>query len=175
VQRFITGSVSTSTPDRVLATIVFMDIASSTEKVAAVGDAAWRELMSAFRARVRQQLATYRGREIDTAGDGFLVTFDGPARAVRCIQAIRAELAPLGIQIRTGAHAGEVEELEDGVGGIAVHVAARIAASADPDSILTSSTIKDLVAGSGLVFEDAGEHELKGVPDRWHLYRVVDA
>ena len=128
----------------------------------------------AHHAKARAELARYRGREIDTAGDGFLATFDGPARAVRCARAITEAVRELGIQIRAGVHTGEVEVDGDAVRGIAVHIGARVAALAGPSEVLVSSTVKDLVAGSGLAFEDAGEHELKGVPDRWHLYRVVD-
>lgn len=118
-------------------------------------------------------IGRYRGREVDTAGDGFFASFDGPARAVRCAQAIREAVGPIGLEVRVGLHTGEVETIDDKVGGLAVMIGARIGARADPSEVLVSSTVKDLVAGSGLEFEDAGEHELKGIPDRWHLYRVV--
>jgi class 3 adenylate cyclase/pimeloyl-ACP methyl ester carboxylesterase len=159
--------------DRVLATVLFTDIVGSTATAAEVGDRRWVELLEAHHGSVRGLLARYRGREVDTAGDGFLATFDGPARAVRCAQAITTAISHLGIQIRAGIHIGEIELSEEAVRGIAVHIGARVAALAGPGEILVSSTVKDLVAGSGLVFEDVGEHELKGVPDRWHLYRVV--
>jgi class 3 adenylate cyclase len=152
---------------------MFTDIVGSTERAAELGDRAWTELLAAHHARARTELARYRGREVDTAGDGFLATFDGPARAVRCARAIADSVRELGIQIRAGVHTGEVEVDGDAVRGIAVHVGARVAALAGPSEVMVSSTVKDLVAGSGLSFEDAGEHDLKGVPDRWRLYRVV--
>ena len=156
-----------------LATVLFTDIVGSTERAAKIGDSAWTSLLAAHHSRVREQLDLFRGREVDTAGDGFLATFDGPARAVRCAQAASLAVRELGIEIRAGAHTGEIELSGDDVGGIAVHIGARVAALAGPSEVLVSSTVKDLVAGSGLAFEDAGEHELKGVPDRWRLYRVV--
>jgi class 3 adenylate cyclase len=159
--------------DRILTTMLYTDIVGSTERAAELGDRAWKELLAAHHARARAELIRYRGREIDTAGDGFLATFDGPARAVRCAQALGPSLGELGIRIRAGVHTGEVEVEGDKVRGIAVHIGARIAAMADPSEILVSSTVRDLVAGSGLVFDDAGEHELKGVPDRWRLYRAL--
>ncbi len=159
--------------DRILTTVLFTDIVGSTERAAELGDRRWAELIAAHHAMARAELARYRGREIDTAGDGFLATFDGPARAVRCAQAFGAAVRELGIQIRAGVHTGEVEVDGDAVRGIAVHIGARVAAMADASEVFVSSTVKDLVAGSGLVFADVGEHELKGVPDRWRLYRVV--
>ena len=159
--------------DRVLATVLFTDIVGSTERAAALGDRAWRELAERHHGVVRTMLTRYRGTEIDTAGDGFFATFDGPARAVRCAQAIRDAVRPLGIEVRAGCHTGEVETINGKVGGVAVSIGARVAALAAPSEILASSTVKDLTAGSGLVFEDAGERELKGVPDRWHLFRVM--
>ena len=173
VQEFVTGARHTLDQDRVLATVLFTDIVGSTEKAAALGDYAWRELIGAHHEKVRRELEIFRGVEIDTAGDGFLATFDGPARAVRCAAAIGEAVRDLGLEIRAGCHTGEVELTADGVGGIAVHIGARVAALAGPSEVLVSSTVKDLVAGSGLTFEDAGEHELKGVPDRWRLYRVM--
>jgi class 3 adenylate cyclase/pimeloyl-ACP methyl ester carboxylesterase len=160
--------------ERVLATVLFTDIVGSTNKAAELGDRAWKQLLDRHHAVVRGLLGRYRGREIDTAGDGFLATFDGPARGVRCAQAITGAVQPLGLEIRAGLHTGEIEMDGDDVRGIAVHIGARVGALAGPSQILVSSTVKDLVAGSGLVFEDAGEHELKGVPDSWHLYRVAD-
>jgi len=173
IQGFLTGERTPATPDRVLSTILFTDIVGSTEKAAQLGDRAWAELIERHHEVVRRLLVPYRGREVDTAGDGFLATFDGPARAVECARAITREVRELGISIRAGCHAGEVETSGGGVRGIAVHIGARISAAAGADEVLVSSTVHDLVAGSGLTFDDAGEHDLKGVPDRWHLYRLV--
>jgi class 3 adenylate cyclase len=159
--------------DRILATVLFTDIVGSTERAVELGDRAWKQLLASHHATARAELERFRGREVDTAGDGFLATFDGPARAVRCAQAIAGKVGELGIQIRAGVHTGEVEVDADAIRGIAVHIGARVASLAGPSEVLVSSTVKDLTAGSGLVFEDAGEHELKGVPDRWHLYRVL--
>ncbi|HTG47951.1 MAG TPA: adenylate/guanylate cyclase domain-containing protein [Actinomycetota bacterium] len=159
--------------DRVLASVLFTDIVGSTERAAALGDTAWRDLVERHHALVRGMLVRYRGREMDTAGDGFFAAFDGPARAVRCAQAIVEGVGALGIEVRAGVHTGEVETIDGKVGGIAVAIGARVASKAGSSQVLVSQTVRDLVAGSGLVFEDAGEHELKGVPDRWHLYRVV--
>ncbi|HET7236926.1 MAG TPA: adenylate/guanylate cyclase domain-containing protein, partial [Actinomycetota bacterium] len=156
-----------------LATVLFTDIVGSTEKAAALGDGPWGELLAQHHERVRTELERFRGREIKTAGDGFLATFDGPARAVRCARAAADGVRDLGIEIRAGVHTGEIELDGTDVRGIAVHIGARVSALAGPSEVLVSRTVKDLVAGSGLVFEDAGEHELKGVPDRWRLYRVV--
>lgn len=161
--------------DRVLGTVVFTDIVGSTQRAVELGDSDWRDLLDRHHTIVRGLLARYRGREIDVAGDGFLATFDGPARAVRCAQAIGEALKPLAIQIRAGVHTGEIELDGGDVRGIAVHIGSRVAALASPSEILVSSTVKELVAGSGLEFENAGEHELKGIPDRWHLYRVKGA
>jgi len=159
--------------DRVLATVLFTDIVDSTAKAAELGDRAWRSLVEDHHSRVRALLGRYRGTEVDTAGDGFFATFDGPARAIRCASAIRDAVSPLGIELRSGLHTGEVDVIDDKAGGIAVNIGARVAGRAAPNEVLVSQTVKDLVAGSGLVFEDAGEHELKGIPDRWHLYRVA--
>jgi pimeloyl-ACP methyl ester carboxylesterase len=159
--------------DRVLATVLFTDIVGSTAKAAELGDRGWGNLVERHHGTVRALLGRFRGKEIDTAGDGFFATFDGPARAVRCAEAIGAAVQDLGLEVRAGVHTGEVETIADKVGGIAVNVGARIAALAGPSEVLVSSTVRDLVSGSGLIFEDAGEHELKGVPDRWHLYRVA--
>jgi class 3 adenylate cyclase len=133
----------------------------------------WKDLVERHHRTVRAMIGRYRGREIDTAGDGFFAAFDGPARAVRCAQAIVEAVKPIGLEVRAGLHTGEVETIDGKVGGIAVMIGARAAALAAASEVIASSTVKDLTAGSGLVFEDAGEHELKGVPDRWHLYRVV--
>ena len=173
VSTFVVGLRPREETDRILATVMFTDIVGSTERAAELGDRAWRDLLSTHHAKARAELARYRGREVDTAGDGFLATFDGPARAVRCARAIGDSVGDLGIRIRAGVHTGEVEVDGDAVRGIAVHIGARVTALAGPSEVLVSSTVKELVAGSGLTSEDAGEHELKGVPDRWHLYRVV--
>jgi class 3 adenylate cyclase len=159
--------------DRVLATVLFTDIVGSTDKACELGDHGWTDLLDKHNATVRAFLARYRGNEIGTAGDGFLATFDGPARAVKCAQSICEAVKPLGIEVRAGCHTGEIELRGADVGGSAVHIGARVGALAGPSEVLVSSTVKDLVAGSGLVFSDRGEHELKGVPDRWHLYKVV--
>ena len=158
-----------------LATVLFTDIVASTETAAARGDRAWADLVAQHHAVVRGLLARYRGTEMDTAGDGFFCTFDGPARAVRCAEAIRDQVRALGIEVRAGIHTGEVSTIDGKAGGLAVNIGSRIAALAGASEILASQTVKDLVAGSGLVFDDAGLHELKGVPDRWQLYRVVPA
>ena len=173
ISHFVTGGQPEIELDRVLATVLFTDIVGSTQRAAELGDGRWRDLLEDHHRLVRAQLARYRGTEVDTAGDGFLATFDGPARAIRCARAIVDSVRELGIELRAGLHSGECELVEGKVRGIAVHTGARVAALAGPSEVLVSQTVRDLVAGSGLVFEDAGEHELKGVPDRWHLYRVV--
>ena len=158
--------------DRVLATVLFTDIVGSAELAAQLGDVGWGELVERHHAIVRGLLARYRGVEVDTAGDGFFTTFDGPARAARCATAIVEAVRPLGIEVRAGVHTGEVETIDGKAGGLAVVMAARIAAAAGASEVLASRTVKDLTVGSGLTFVDAGEHGLKGVPDRWRLYRV---
>jgi class 3 adenylate cyclase/pimeloyl-ACP methyl ester carboxylesterase len=160
--------------DRVLATVLFTDIAGSTAAAAEAGDLRWKEILERHHATVRTLLARYRGREIDTAGDGFFASFDGPARAVHCARAIVEAMRHLGLEVRAGLHTGEVETIGGKIGGIAVNIGARVAAVASPGEVLVSSTVRDLVAGAGLIFEDAGDHELKGVPERWRLFRVVD-
>jgi len=166
--------VSRPAPDRerVLATVLFTDIVGSTDKACEVGDACWTELLEKHNTTIRALLAQYRGTEVKTTGDGFLATFDGPSRAVMCAQAICEAVRPLGLAVRAGCHTGEIELMGADVGGIAVHIGARVGALAGPSEVLVSSTVKDLVAGSGLVFTDRGEHELKGVPGSWHLYAV---
>ena len=159
--------------DRFLGTVLFTDIVDSTQVAASVGDKAWADLVTQHHRIVRGHLARYRGAEMDTAGDGFYATFDGPARAVRCALAIEADVRKLSIEVRAGVHTGEMQTIDGKVGGIAVALGARIASLAGPSEVLVSQTVRDLVAGSGLVFEAAGEHELKGVPDRWQVYRVV--
>jgi class 3 adenylate cyclase/pimeloyl-ACP methyl ester carboxylesterase len=162
-----------ATLDRMLATVLFTDIVGSTDKACELGDRKWAELLERHHQAVRALLARYRGVDVKTMGDGFLATFDGPARAVKCAQGICAAVKPLGIEVRAGCHTGEIELIGTDVGGIAVHIGARVGALAGPSEVLVSSTVKDLVAGSGLVFEDRGEHELKGVPGSWHLYAVA--
>ena len=159
--------------DRVLATVLFTDIVESTQKVAELGDQRWRELVERHHSTVRALLARYRGKEMDTAGDGFFASFDGPARAVRCAMAIVEAVRPLGLQIRAGLHTGEVETIDDKVGGLAVNIGSRVAGMAGPCEVLVSQTVKDLVAGSGLTLEDRGLHRLKGVPDEWRVYAVA--
>ena len=163
-----------SDTDRVLATVMFTDIVSSTERAVEIGDRRWRDLLDRHDALFRRELARHGGREVKTTGDGFLALFDGPARAIRCAMAIRDELRAEGIEVRVGLHSGEVELRGDDVGGIAVNLGARVAATADPGEVIVSSTVRDLVAGSGIGFADRGEHDLKGVPDRWHLYAVTE-
>ena len=159
--------------DRYLASVLFTDIVGSTEQAASLGDKGWAELVTRHHGIVRTMLARYRGTEIDTAGDGFFASFDGPARAVRCAQQIAEAVQPLGLKIRAGVHTGEVQMVDGKIAGMTVVIGARVGAKAEASEVLVSQTVKDLVAGSDLIFEDAGEHELKGVPDSWHLYRVV--
>ncbi len=175
IQEFVTGVRPVTETDRVLATILFTDIVGSTRRAAELGDRAWRDLLERHHALVRAELAHFRGREVDTAGDGFLAVFDGPGRAVRCAATTVRSVRSLGIEIRAGVHTGEVELADDGVRGIAVHIGARVSALAGAGEVLVSSTVRDLVAGSGLQFEDRGLHELKGVPDPWRVLAVVDA
>jgi pimeloyl-ACP methyl ester carboxylesterase len=172
VEEFLTGTRPARAPDRVLATVLFTDIVGSSERASELGDRAWRELLAAHHVRVRRELELFQGREVDTAGDGFLATFDGPARAVRCAYAIQQSMSELGLEIRAGLHTGEVELADGNVTGIAVHTGARVAALAEAGEVLVSSTVKDLVAGSGLAFEERGTHELKGVGE-WRLYAVL--
>jgi class 3 adenylate cyclase len=159
--------------ERMLATVVFTDIVGSTERAVSLGDRAWRELVSEHHARVRRQLARYRGVEVDTAGDGFFARFDGPARAIRCASAIADSMRELGLEVRAGVHTGECEVMDGKVGGIAVHIGARVASHAAPGEVLVSQTVRDLVAGSGIEFADRGATELKGVPGEWRLYAVA--
>jgi class 3 adenylate cyclase len=159
--------------ETVLATVMFTDIVDSTKTQARLGDHAWKALLERHHAVVRGALARWHGTESDTAGDGFYATFEGPARAIRCAQEIARDVRPLGLEIRAGVHTGECELIDGKYGGLAVTIGARISASAGASEVLISQTVKGLVAGSGLTFDDAGEHDLKGVPDRWHLYRVL--
>jgi class 3 adenylate cyclase len=170
VEEFVTGARHGADIDRVLATVLFTDIVGSTERAAELGDRQWRDILANHHRIVRTELQSFRGREIDTAGDGFFATFDGPARGIRCACAIRDEVKSLGLAIRAGLHTGECELMDDKVSGIAVHIGARVAQMAETNEVLVSSTVKDLVAGSGLDFNDRGTHMLKGVPGEWHLY-----
>jgi pimeloyl-ACP methyl ester carboxylesterase len=172
IEEFLTGVRHGAELDRVLATVLFTDIVGATEKAASLGDRRWRDLLEGHHRLVRQELGRFRGREIDTAGDGFLATFDGPARGVRCARAVSEGVHALGLEVRAGLHTGEVEVLDDKVAGLAVHIGARVAAAAGPGELLVSSTVKDLVAGSGLRFQDRGLQPLKGVPGEWHLFAL---
>jgi len=174
VQEFLTGSRSSDTEiDRVLATVMFTDIVESTKRAAELGDRQWRTLLDRHDETVRQQLQRFRGNEVKNLGDGFMATFDGPARAVRCAAAISDSVRPLGIAVRSGLHTGEIELKRDDIAGIAVHIAARVAGEAKPGETIVSSTVRDLVAGSGLRFEDRGIRALKGLPEEVRLYRVL--
>ena len=170
IERFLTGVQDEVEPDRVLATLLFTDIVGSTARAVELGDRAWHDLLTKHHRLVRAQLARFRGREVDMAGDGVFATFDGPARAVRCARAISDGLATLGLTVRAGVHTGEIEQADDAVRGVAVHIGARIAAAAEPGEVLVSSTVRDLVPGSGIAFEERGEHELNGVPGTWRLF-----
>jgi len=172
VAEFLTGQQADVADDRVLATVLFTDIVDSTRRAAEMGDRDWHALLDAHDAVVRAQLNRFRGREVNTSGDGFLAMFDGPQRAIRCAMAIRDAVQALGIEIRAGLHTGECEVRGDDIGGIAVHLGARVSALAGPNDVLVSSTLRDLVIGSGLAFEDRGTHQLKGVPGEWRLSAV---
>ena len=174
LEEFLTGTRLDHEPDRVLATVMFTDIVSSTERAAELGDRRWRDLIETHDALVRRQLDRHRGRAVKTLGDGFLATFDGPARAIRCARSIREGVRTLGIEIRAGLHTGELEVRGDDVAGMAVNIGARVGAKAEPGEVLVSSTVTDLVVGSGLEFHERGTHELKGVPGEWRLYAVAD-
>jgi class 3 adenylate cyclase len=173
IEEFLTGLRRGPEPDRVLATVLFTDLVGSTELAVELGDTRWRYLLESHQAQVRRQLERFRGREVKTMGDGFLATFDGPARAIRCAQAVVDQSRGLGLETRAGLHTGECELMNDDVGGIAVHIAARVATLAKAGEVLVSSTVKDLVAGSGLTFADRGVHALKGVPDDWRLFAAA--
>jgi class 3 adenylate cyclase/predicted alpha/beta hydrolase len=172
VEEFLTGERHEREPDRVLATVMFTDIVGSTERATVLGDRRWRDLLEQHDRLVRRELDRHHGREVKTTGDGFLATFDGPARAIRCARAIREQVRPLGIEVRAGLHTGECELRDGDVGGIAVHIGARVAGLAGPGEVVVSGTVKDLVVGSGLEFADCGTHPLKGAPGEWHLYAV---
>ena len=173
LQEFLTGTRRGMDPDRVLATVMFTDIVDSTARAAEMGDRRWRDLLAHHDATVRRALERFRGREIKTVGDGFLATFDGPARAIRCAEVIRDDLAGHGIHVRAGLHTGECEVIGDDVGGLAVHIGARVGALAAPGEVLVSSTVRDLVVGSGIEFAERGTKELKGVPGEWRLFAVA--
>jgi class 3 adenylate cyclase len=172
IQRFVTSVWGEAEPETVLSTVLFTDIVDSTQRAAEVGDRQWAELVASHHALVRRQLDRFRGRELDTAGDGFFASFDGPARGIRCARAISESVRELGLEVRAGLHTGECEVIGDKLGGIAVNIGARVAARAQPGEVLVSSTVKDLVAGSGIGFEDRGTAELKGVPGAWQLFAV---
>jgi class 3 adenylate cyclase len=175
IERFVRGEEAAEVPDTVLATVLFTDLVRSTEKVGQLGDRAWRELLERHHAIVRRELSRFRGEERDTAGDGFFATFDGPARAIRCAQAVIESVRELGLEVRAGVHTGECELHDGKPSGIAVNIGARTAAEAAAGEILATSTVRDLVAGTGLAFQDRGERELKGVPGTWHLYGIRPA
>ena len=173
VEQFLTGVRHCPVPERVLATVLFTDIVNATKRAVELGDRQWRELLARHNSLIRRELARFRGREIDTAGDGFFVTFDGPARAIRCAEAIQNAVTQLGLTVRVGLHTGECEILDEKVTGIAVHIGARVMNHAAPGEVLVTSTVKDLVAGSGIGFVDRGAYELKGVPGKWRIFAVV--
>jgi class 3 adenylate cyclase len=173
IREFLTGRREAATPDRKLATVLFTDLVGSTTRATELGDRRWRDLLEQHHAAVRRELERFDGSEMDTAGDGFFATFDGPARAIRCAQSVIQAVKPLELDVRAGLHTGEVEVLDGKIAGIAVSIGARVAARADAGEVLVSGTVKDLVAGSGLEFEDRGVAELKGVPGEWRLYAVA--
>lgn len=173
IEEFLTGVRHAPELERALATVLFTDIVDSTQRAAELGDRRWRDVLGGHHARVRRELERFRGREVKTTGDGFLATFDGPARAIRCACAVRDAVRELGIELRAGLHTGECELLGDDVGGIAVHIGARVLSNSAPNEVLVSSTVRDLVAGSGIQFADRGTHDLKGVPGEWHLFAVA--
>jgi class 3 adenylate cyclase len=173
IAQFLTGEQAEVADDRVLATVLFTDIVDSTRRAAEIGDRDWHALLDAHDAVIRAQLARFRGREVNTSGDGFLAMFDGPQRAIRCAMAIRDAVQALGIEVRAGLHTGECEVRGDDIGGIGVHIGARVSALAGPNDVLVSSTLRDLVIGSGIGFEERGTHELKGVPGEWRIFAAV--
>jgi class 3 adenylate cyclase len=174
IEAFVTGRLPRHDVDRVLATVMFTDVVSSTDQVAGMGDRRWSELLATHDGLTRTELERFRGREIRTTGDGFLAVFDGPGRAIRCACAIRDALRAIGVQVRVGLHTGEIELHGDDIGGVAVHIAQRVQAVAQPDEVIVSRTVADLVGGSGMRFADRGTHVLKGVPDPWQLFAVED-
>ena len=173
VEEFLTGHRGAAEPTHVVATVMFTDVVGSTERAVALGNRAWADLLEVHDARVRTELHRFGGREIDTAGDGFLASFDSAAAAINCAETVMRSMREIGVDLRIGVHTGECEVVGNKLRGIAVHIGARVASQAGAGEILVSQTVKDITAGSGFAFDDAGEHELKGVPDRWHLYRVI--
>jgi class 3 adenylate cyclase len=173
IEEFLTGTRHEREPDRMLATVLFTDICGSTERAARMGDRSWRFLLERHDALFRHALERHRGREVKRTGDGFLATFDGPARAIRCASEVADSMAPLGLQVRAGLHTGELEVMDGDLGGLALHIAARVMNTAGPSEVLVSSTVKDLVVGSGIEFQDRGDHELRGVPGEWRLFSVA--
>jgi pimeloyl-ACP methyl ester carboxylesterase len=173
IEEFLTGVPPAARPDRVLATVLFTDVVGSTERAVALGDRRWREVLADHHRLGRREVERFRGREIDTTGDGFLATFDGPVRAIRCAQACIAAARSLDLELRAGVHTGEIELMDGGVGGLGVHIGARVAAEAGPGKVLVSRTVTDLVAGSGIAFEERGVRSLKGVPGEWPLFAVA--
>ncbi|HKS30791.1 MAG TPA: adenylate/guanylate cyclase domain-containing protein [Chthoniobacterales bacterium] len=174
IQEFVTGIRQEVTDDRVLATVLFVDIANSTKMLSELGDRVWKEKLESYYRLVRSEFGHYRGRETNTAGDGIMASFDGPARAVRCASAIASRVKQLGLEVRAGVHTGEVQVMGDNIGGIAVHIASRVQSESAPGEVMVSSTTKDLIAGSGISFQPRGERDLKGVHGTWHLYAVVN-
>jgi class 3 adenylate cyclase len=174
VERFLTGARNSRQPDRALATVLFTDIVGSTERASALGDMRWRELLESHDSGVRRQVDAHGGRVVKSLGDGYLATFDGPARAIRCGGAVAEDADALGIEVRAGVHTGECELLGEDIGGMAVHIGARVAAQARPGEVLVSSAVRDLVVGSGIEFDERGTHELKGVPGSWTLLAARD-
>jgi class 3 adenylate cyclase len=173
IGEFLTGERPPVEIDRILTTVLFTDIVGSTERAETEGDRRWSDLLSAHHKLVRSELHHFRGQEVDTAGDGFLASFDGPARAIRCACAVRDGVEAIGLQIRAGLHTGEVELSDEGPRGLAVHIGARVGAAAGPGEVLMSRTVADLIVGSGIKLADRGEHKLKGVPGRWHLFAAA--
>jgi class 3 adenylate cyclase len=173
VQEFLTGTRAVAEPERILATVLFTDIVDSTRTAVELGDQRWRELLERHQRVVREAIARFQGREVKSTGDGFLATFDGPARAIRCARAVLDSSEALGIHVRAGLHTGECEVMGDDIGGVAVHIAARVSALAQSGEVLVSRTVKDLVAGSGIEFADRGVHALKGIADDWQLHAVA--
>ena len=172
IEEFLTGTRHEREPDRMLATVMFTDIVDSTSRAAAMGDRGWRFLLERHDALFRQALERHRGREVKRTGDGFMATFDGPARAIRCAASVAEAMGTLGLEVRAGLHTGELEVMDGDLGGLAVHIASRVMSLAAPNEVLVSGTVKDLVVGSGIDFEDRGERELRGVPGEWRLYAV---
>jgi class 3 adenylate cyclase len=173
IEEFITGQRGPTEPERIVATVLFTDIVASTELAASVGDRAWRDLLHRHDETVRTELARWRGREVNTTGDGVLATFASPSQAISFAKALPESMMPLGLDIRCGIHTGEIELRGDDIAGLAVHIAARISARAGPSEVLVSRTVKDLLAGSGIGFESRGSHSLKGIPDEWELYAAI--